>query len=213
VADGEVVRQAGEPGRSVILDVKAQSARLEDLLRLAVKSSTPPLTGRVSMDTKFDLPPGENDLADRLNLAGIFKTPDLEFTSSEVDAKLAAMSRKAMGKPKDAGAGSDVSSLRGRFRLDNGVMTFEKLDFGLEGADIDVNGSYGLKSEALDFHGDVRLEAKLSQTVTGIKSLLLKPLDRFFRKDGMTQLPIKITGYRRSPSIGLDLHHKKDEHE
>jgi len=210
VAEGAVKKHDGERGRSVVLDLKAQSAHLEDLLRLAVKSKTPPFTGRVSMDTKFDLPPGENDLSERLNLDGIFKSPDLEFTSSAVDEKISAMSRKALGKPEDPAAGSDVSRLLGRFRLDNGVITFQKLNFGVEGADINVNGSYGLKNEELDFHGDLRMKAKLSQTVTGFKSLLLKPVDRFFRKGGMTQIPIKITGSRESPDIGLDLHHKSE---
>jgi hypothetical protein len=72
-------------------------------------------------------------------------------------------------------------------------------------------GTYGLRDEKLDFHGTLRLQAKLSQTTKGIKSFLLKPFDPFFRKNGVTVLPIKVTGTRGQPSFGLDFHRKKDE--
>jgi hypothetical protein len=51
-------------------------------------------------------------------------------------------------------------------------------------------------------------KAKLSQTMTGAKSFLLKAFDPFFRKNGQTELPIKITGSREHPSFGLDFGHK-----
>ena len=34
---------------------------------------------------------------------------------------------------------------------------------------------------------------------------------RFFRKDGKTQIPIKIGGTREKPSFGLDFHHKDEQ--
>ena len=65
-----------------------------------------------------------------------------------------------------------------------------------------------MKSEALDFHGHLLLDAKLSQTVTGKKSLLLKFVDPFFkRRGGGSSIPIKIVGTRSQPEFGLDLHH------
>jgi hypothetical protein len=45
----------------------------------------------------------------------------------------------------------------------------------------------------------------------GLRSFLLKPFDPFFRKNGVTVLPIKVTGTRDQPSFGLDFHRKKDE--
>ena len=44
-----------------------------------------------------------------------------------------------------------------------------------------------------------------------MKSFVLKAVDPFFRKDGQTELPIKITGQRDHPSFGLDLHYKEGE--
>jgi len=46
--------------------------------------------------------------------------------------------------------------------------------------------------------------------VTGWKSILLKPVDPFFKKDGAgTEVPIKLTGTKSEPHIGLDFGHKK----
>ena len=37
------------------------NGRIEDLLRLAVKSDQPPLKGAINFRTKFDLPPGKGE--------------------------------------------------------------------------------------------------------------------------------------------------------
>jgi len=97
------------------------------------------------------------------------------------------------------------------FRLDNGQITFRELRFGVTGATVQLAGTYGLRDEKLDFHGTLRLKAKLSEVTTGFKSLLLKPFDSFFRRNGVTVLPIKVTGTRDQPSFGLDFHHKKED--
>jgi hypothetical protein len=45
--------------------------------------------------------------------------------------------------------------------------------------------------------------------VTGWKSLLLKPVDPFFAKNGAgTFVPIKVGGTTAHPAIGLDFKHK-----
>ena len=166
------------------------------------------MTGGVNLAAKLNLPPGSNDLVDRVSLAGSFGVRNAEFTNPEVKEKVQTLSRKGLGMPKNEAAGSDVSNLQGRFQLDNGLMTFRDLHFEVEGAEVQVEGTYDLTHETLNFHGDLRLNAKLSQTMTGFKSILLKPFDGFFRKNGMTEIPIRITGTRSSPSFGSDFHHK-----
>ena len=91
------------------------------------------------------------------------------------------------------------------------MISFRSLTFSVTGAEVALNGKYGLDREDLDFHGKLRMKAKLSQTMTGAKSFLLKAFDPFFRKNGKTELPIKITGSRDHPSFGLDFHHKDKE--
>jgi hypothetical protein len=71
---------------------------------------------------------------------------------------------------------------------------------------MDLKGSYGLDTEALDFHGRLELSAKLSQTTTGVKSALLRILNPFLKgTTGGSILPVKITGSRSIRSFGLDL--------
>lgn len=54
------------------LEGKVQLASLEDLLRLAVSDSTPLMTGRLDMNSSFELPPGPQDVVERLALKGRF---------------------------------------------------------------------------------------------------------------------------------------------
>jgi hypothetical protein len=63
-----------------------------------------------------------------------------------------------------------------------------------------------LRSGAIDFQGTAKLDATVSEMTTGIKRLLLKPIDPLFRRDGAgTVLPIKISGTRGEPSFSLDI--------
>ena len=67
-------------------------------------------------------------------------------------------------------------------------------------------GSYKLPDESLDFAGQLRMKAKLSQTVTGKKSFFLKLADPFFKKDGAgSVVPIEISGTRDDPKFALAL--------
>ena len=63
------------------------------------------------------------------------------------------------------------------------------------------------KRETLDFKGQLLLNAKISQTTTGWKSLLLKVVDPLFKgKNGSgSAIPIKISGSRNAPDFGLDV--------
>jgi len=91
-------------------------------------------------------------------------------------------------------------------------LKFSKLTFGVEGASLVMAGTYNMDSGQLDFRGKLRLDAKLSQTTTGMKSFFLKAVDPLFEgKDGGTVLPIKITGTKGQPKYGLDLHDKANK--
>ena len=132
----------------------------------------------------------------------------MEFTDPGVRGKVENLSDRAQGRPNDQHEDDPLSQLRGNFTLGGGVITLRNLGFSVAGAKVTLDGTYGLRSEALDFHGKAQLDAKPSQMVTGFKSALLKPFDHFFRKNGVTEIPIKVTGQREHPSFGLDFHHK-----
>jgi hypothetical protein len=207
-AQGSIVKAASGKGKVIVLDVTAANARMEDLLALVVNDDRPPITGSVSLKTKFDLPTGTAEIADRLKLDGQFGVAHGRFTDPSVREKVQSLSRRGQGQPKDADAGSAVSDLQGRFVLRRAVITFRDLTFRIPGASVQLTGTYGLRNEELNFHGKLRLDARLSQATTGAKSFFLKPFDPFFRKQGKTELPIKVTGTRRQPSFGLDMRHK-----
>jgi len=96
--------------------------------------------------------------------------------------------------------------MTGRFRLENALITFSELTFGVPGADVALNGAYNLDQDDLDFRGALKLQAKISQTMTGWKHWLLKPIYPFFAKNGVgTYLKIKVTGSSKQPKFGIDL--------
>jgi AsmA-like C-terminal region len=209
-AKGSVVRVPEQHGHMIVLDVVAPKARLEDLLQLCTKSTQPMMSGLVNLRTKMVLPPGKVKVLDKLTLDGEFDVSEARFASSEVRSKLASFSRHALGEPDNPDAGSAISDLRGKFNLKNGVIKFDRLTFSVPGAVIKLNGTYKLRGEDLDFTGELRMEAKLSQLVSGKKSLFLKAVDPFFSKRGAgTLIPITITGTRDNPTVEFSVFHRK----
>jgi hypothetical protein len=211
VARGEVVDLSAQRGRTVDLDAQAQKARVEDLLLLAVKANKPSMTGYAKLSTKILIPERDEDLIERMILDGQFAIGDIRFTNEEIQGKIDTLSHKAQGKPNLGPGGTEVSEFRGKFKMERGIVKFSNLTFGVQGASLSMSGTYGIDSGQLDFHGKLRMDAKLSQTVTGAKSFFLKAVDPFFRKNGMTEIPIKITGTKDEPKYGLDLHDKANQ--
>jgi hypothetical protein len=213
-ARGKVVRLIGNVGHDIELNVVLTGARIEDLLQLGIRTDPPVMNGAVEMQTKMSLLPGPNDIANRLQLRGNFHVPDAIFTNEKLQTRIDDLSLLSRGKPKLAREHlqQNVSSdLRGVFGLRDGVLDFSFLHFQIPGTHADMTGRYTLDGSVFDFHGTLRLDAKLSQMTTGWKSILLKPVDPFFRKNGAgTQLPFKVTGTRSEPHFGLDFHHKAE---
>ncbi len=205
-AQGGVVGTKGVKGKTVSLDVTTKTARLEDMLLLGVKGK-PSMSGTVSFRTKLVVPPGDVDVAEKLKLDGSFDIDSAHFSKLDIQEKINRLSHSGSGEPETAASDTVASDFSGRFALDHGTMTFQKLSFRVPGVGIFLAGSYGLRDEHLDFHGTARLEAELSETTTGVKSFFLKALDPFFKKkDAGAVIPIKIGGMREKPSFGLDLH-------
>jgi hypothetical protein len=71
-------------------------------------------------------------------------------------------------------------------------------------------GTYGLANGALNFAGTAKMESSISKIVGGWKGMLLKPADRYFKKDGAgTEVPIHIEGTREAPKFGIDFERLK----
>jgi AsmA-like C-terminal region len=211
VVNGEVVDlNKSAKGRTIQMDVNAKQARIEDLLYLTVKNDPPLMTGDAHFLGKMEIREGDEDLLDKLTVNGTFDVAESHFTSQSVQEKIDSLSRRGQGHPEDHQIDDVVSDLKGNFNLANGVINFSSLNFSVTGAAVALQGTYGMENGNLDFHGHLLMQAKLSQTMTGAKSVLLKAADPFFRgKNGGSSVPIKITGTREHPEYGLDLGGKK----
>jgi hypothetical protein len=205
-AKGEVMGNPNVHGRTVTLDVSIDRGRLEDLLRLSVNAPKPPMIGSLRLKTSFVLPPGEVDVVKKLKLDGRFTLTGTRFTSDTVQEKIAELSRRGRGRPDDVdGSKRVLSKFDGRFKLASGTLQIPDVKFDVPGSLVQLAGSYELENAAMNFKGTLFLDAKISETTTGIKHVLLKVVDPLFKRDGGgSQLPIKITGTRDNPSFGLD---------
>ncbi len=199
--------------RTIVLDAVSEDARVEDLIRLVVKSDAPVMTGAATLRTHINIPEGDQDLIERLQLNGQFGIAKAHFTNSGTQEKINSLSRRAKGTPNDTDIDNAVSALQGEFHVRKAVVSFSNLSFEVPGAAIHLDGTYDVDSGDLDFRGHLLMKAKLSQTQTGAKSFFMKVIDPFFKgKDGMgTSLPIKITGTKDHPAFGLNLHDKDNK--
>jgi len=90
------------------------------------------------------------------------------------------------------------------------LMTFRSLTFDVPGAGVALAGNYNIGDDKMDFQGTLKLDAKLSQMVTGWKSWALKAIDPIFAKNGAgTFLHILVGGTARKPEMGVEFAHHK----
>jgi len=208
VCEGSVVH-VPDQGHLIQLNIDAPNAHIEDMLALAINSDKPFMMGPAKIKAKLTLPPGKMKVLQKMILDGKVTIENANWSDPKVRDKLESLSRHAEGKPSDEDAGSSVANLQGVFKLEKAIINFRSLTFSVPGANLDLAGNYNIGEGDLDFKGHLRLQAKLSQTVTGKKSFFLKAVDPFFSKEGAgTLLPITITGKRDAPTLGVSAFHK-----
>jgi len=205
-ASGVVAGTPGVKGRTVQVRATIAGGRIEDLLRLSVKGKEPLLTGNLSLHSEFTLPPGHEDVVERMRLKGSFDLSAAQFTSRTVSEKLGEMSARASGKPDEVPS-RVVSDLGGQFTVGGGLLSLTGLKFQIPGAGVQLNGTYGLRTQELDFAGTLRMQATISEVAGGgALSVFLKIVDPLFKKKGAgTVLPIRVRGTREHPKFGVDV--------
>lgn len=205
-ARGEIVKVEGVKGRRITLDTSARGGQLEDFIKLTTRVRTSPMTGIVNVDAKLDIPPGEPEVIERMDLAGTFEVASARFTASTVQDRVDELARRGSGRPTDASIDEVASNLRGAFRLNDARMNVKSLTFSVPGATVRLAGLYDVKREVMDFRGELRLQAKASQTQTGWKRFVLKVFDPMLDGKGAgTVLPISVTGTRDNPKFSADI--------
>jgi hypothetical protein len=202
---GGIIKHESDPTRRINLDVTIAKGNIRDLLSLAMKGP-PFMAGEIFLQTKIEIPPLTSKVREKLILDGRFDLSRAVFLQSKIQDRIDGLSRRGRGQPDSEEIDQVISGMAGAFKLENEVITFRALSFAVAGAGVDLKGSYNLDSDALDFHGALRLDAKISQTMNGWKRWALKPVDPFFSKQGTgTFLPIKVAGTAKEPKFGLDL--------
>jgi hypothetical protein len=206
---GGIIKHQQHQPRVISLDVNMPDGNMHDILRLAMKGS-PFMEGRLTLKTKLDIPPLSKKVRDKLILDGTFTVLDGKFVHSTIQDHLDSFSKRARGQADDPGTPSAVSHMSGEFHLENAALHFKRVSFGVPGANLNLHGDYNLDTDALNFDGALRLQATVSELVTGWKSFALKAVDRLFEKRGAgTYLEIQIDGTSKDPNFGVVIAGKK----
>jgi hypothetical protein len=223
VAKGQVLRAEDSTGQkhghNIVLELAIDRGRIEDILHISATQESPFMTGNLTLQTHFHLPPGQESVWDKLQLDGQFHLSQARFSSDKMQGRIEQLSLRGQGKPhevKTTDATTVLSEMQGHFKLGGGMLQLPDLDYHVPGADIVVHGNYGLQAGTLDFEGDAKLDATISQIVGGWKGLLLKPADHYLRKNGAgTDVPIRVSGTRSAPEFGVEFDRlgKKDNTE
>ena len=201
---GGIIKHEADLRRTISLEVSMPAGNLRDVLTLAMKR-TPLMEGKILLKAKIDIPPLTGKVRENLLLDGQFEISRGRFLRSTIQDQIDSLSRRGQGQPKNQEIDEVVSVMAGRFNLKNELITFRSLSFAVPGSGVDLAGSYDLGRDTLDFHGTLKLRAKVSETMTGWKRWVLKPIDPFFSKQGSgTLLRIQVVGTSKEPKFGRD---------
>jgi hypothetical protein len=210
VASGDIAGHPGKKGKITSLKFEAHDGRIEDVLRLFVKEATPPMSGAAVLHANVLVAPEGRPFLREVSLRGDFTIAGGHFNHSHTQASVDDLSQRARGQgqgEKNAGDRQSVTSdMESQVVLRNGAATLTNLSFKVPGALAHMNGTYDLFTSKVDFHGTLKTEAELSQETTGLKSILLKPLNPIFKKKKAgAEVPVRLTGTYADPHFGFDI--------
>jgi hypothetical protein len=206
VSEVEVAKRAASEGKTISLGATELQGRIQDWLRLLAKADPPAFTGAMNFRAKILVPPGKGSFIERVNLQGDFGIDEASFVRSTTQEKVDNLSQLAQGEKKNEDPASVVENLKGHVVMSRAIATFSDLSFSVPGALAHVHGTYGLLTQQVNLHGTLQVDNKLSRGSKGIKSVLLKSVEPFFKKRNAGEIvPIKIGGTFSHPSYGLDV--------
>jgi hypothetical protein len=206
---GTIAGRQGAQGKFASLDLAVNKGRIQDVLRVFSRAPKPPLNGVTNFRAHVTIPPGKAPFLKKVVMVADFGVDDAQFTKSETQESVAALSVRGAGKkPEESEEDPDnlISELSGHVELREGTATFVDFRFAVPDANATMHGTYDVIDEKVDLHGTLRTTAKFSEMTSGIKSVLLKPFDAIFkRKHGGGKIPVQLTGTYSDPHPGLEL--------
>lgn len=204
------------------LDFIVTGGRAEDVLRIFVHDGVP-IAGPVRLHGHAYVGPTGNGahFLQRLRVDGVFDVPAERIKDEKTEQSLTEFSQRAQSnKPANsdartdeelAGSSTDVlSSLNGPATIRDGVVGTQHLIFRFPGAEANLKGTFNLHDKSVHLTGDLKMETDISNTTTGFKSWLLKPLAPFFKKKSAgAVIPIAVVGGPGNYKVTQDLTHSK----
>ena len=179
------------------------------------------MSGVVDFHADVTLPPGKEEFLRKVELQGDFGVNAGSFTKSDTQEAVNHLSLGALGEKdrkdknqfgsSESGGGEDnrntvLSDLKGHVVLKDGMARLSNLSFSVPGALASMQCTYNLITEKVNLRGTLKTEYEPSNSTSGMKAVMLKVLEPFFRKKKIGyELPVKITGTYGNPSFGLDL--------
>ena len=213
LSEGSVAGGSGQPGKTASIELATNDGRIQDILLLFTQSPRAPMSGTVSFHANVSIPPGNRPFLEKVELQGDFGIGAGSFTKSGTQEGINHLSEGARGEDEHQKTEKDkddpatvLSDLKGHVLLKDGKARFSNLSFSVPGAVAQMQGTYNLITEKIDLHGTLRTDSEPSNTTHGIKAMMLKVLDPFFKKKRAGYvMPVKITGTYDHPLFGLDL--------
>jgi hypothetical protein len=209
-AQGSIAKIPGRTGKTALIDLVVKQGRIEDVLGLFVKAPRAPMSGPIGLKAKIEIPPGKERFLEKVKLQGTFGVDEGTFTKPDTQTNVNKLSAGARGENKDDPE-TVLADLKGQVRLEHGISTFTELTFGVPGASARLHGTYNVIDHRIDLHGQMQVDSQISKTTTGMKALLLKVMDPFFKKRNRGEVvPVHIGGTFEHPQYGLDLNKDKN---
>jgi hypothetical protein len=210
ISVGRIVGKPGAPGKTISMEMTVHNGHIQDLMRMFMKSSRPPMEGVVNLRAHVTVPPRNEKFLRKLEMDGDFGILG-NYSNPGTQKKVDVISERARGdKDRDADPENVIDDLKGHIKVRNGIATFTNASFRVPGAVAHLAGTYNLLNEQVNLTGTLAMQAELSQATKGVKSFLLKALDPFFKKKNAgAVIGIHINGTYQHPQYGVSLSPKK----
>jgi hypothetical protein len=210
LVQGGVARRPPETRRLTSLDVRIPDGRIEDIFYPFIKAPQSPIAGPANFLAHVELTSGRERFLQRVSLHADFGINRSRFTDPKTQQKVNSISERARGNTQNQNPENVLSDLKGEVELKSGVATFSQLSFAVPGAVTQLHGTYNLIDERVNLRGIAHIQARISDATTGFKSVLLKALHPFIKRDHpQAPLPVFITGTYHHPVYSVSLSDKK----
>lgn len=215
-AHGSIAGETAHKGKTTSIDFAIDRGRIQDVLRLFSTETHPPMDGVANFRAQITVPPLGKPFLREVMARADFQIWRGRFEKPSTQENVNNLSRRARGEKVDKQKPSSenvIASLKGHVVLREGTARFTKVSFSVPGADARMFGTFNLLNDRINFHGKLKTEVKFSQTLGGgIKSVLLKPFDPFFKKKPTgAVIPVYMIGTYDYPRFGIDLLGDHDE--